>query len=248
MNIQHTFHLDNVAHDLTMIFVDGTGDSPFLFGEEHHKQSIHIKDFLIAKFTVTQALWKYVMGAEESRSRFKGDDKPAEHISWDDITKAGGFLDKINTGDIISDINNQYTKRLSFRLPSEAEWEYAARGGKHWKDNLAYSGSNNIDEVAWYKNNSDNETHPVGQKAANQLGIYDMCGNIWEWCQDHFIYNINYAIPEDGSPFLASSNDRILRGGCHHNWAIHCRADKRYAITRDAADECIGFRLAMHIA
>lgn len=247
MNIQHTFHLDNVAHSLTMIFVKGTGNTPFLFGEEQNKQAINIKDFFIAQFTVTQALWKQVMGVAANRSPVKGDNKPAEHLSWDGITKADGFLDRINASTIISDINNQYTGNatLRFRLPSEAEWEYAARGGKHWKDNFAYSGSNNIDDVAWYKNNSGNETHPVGQKAPNQLGIYDMCGNIWEWCQDHFIGNTRYTIPEDGSPFLENSNDRILRGGCHHNWAIHCRSDKRYAIARDAFDGCIGFRLAL---
>jgi sulfatase modifying factor 1 len=248
MDIRYTFHLEGIAHDLTMLFVEGTGDNPFLLGEERKKQAINIKDFFIAKCTVTQALWKYLMGTEANRFRFKGDDKPAEHVSWDDITKIGGFLDKINTSTIASDINNQYTgnAKLSFRLPSEAEWEYAASGGKYWKDHFTYSGSNNIDEVAWYKDNSGNETHPVGQKAPNQLGIHDMCGNIWEWCQDHFIRDTDF-IPKDGSPFSGNSTNRILRGGCHHNWAVHCRIDKRYAIIRNAADECIGFRLVMHM-
>jgi formylglycine-generating enzyme required for sulfatase activity len=247
-DIRYTFHFGGISHELTMIFVEGTGTMPFLFGVEHDKQDISIRDFFISKFPVTQALWKYVMGREVDRSRFKGDDKPAEHVSWNDITGVGGCLEKINAGTILSDINKQYVKNASlrFRLPSETEWEYAARGGKYWKDNFEYSGSNYVDEVAWYKGNSGNETHPVGQKAPNQLGIHDMNGNIWEWCQDHFIRDTNY-IPKDGSPFSGDSTDRILRGGCHHNGAIHCRVDKRYEIIPEAADECIGFRLALQI-
>ena len=87
------------------------------------------------------------------------------------------------------------------------------------------------------------ETHEVGQKAPNQLGIFDMSGNVWEWCQDYFQKDI-HKIPANGKPYLENTGERVLRGGCHHNWAIHCTVSKRYAIAPDAKDGCIGFRIA----
>jgi formylglycine-generating enzyme required for sulfatase activity len=131
-------------------------------------------------------------------------------------------------------------------LPSETEWEYVARGGKHWKDNFQYSGSNNIDEVAWYQQNSHDEVKEVGRKAPNQLGIYEMNGNVWEWCQDCYQRDTK-KIPKDGSPFMSAGVDRVLRGGCHHNWAIHCTVSKRYEIGKDFKDNCIGFRLVFSV-
>jgi len=246
-NIQPTLHIEGTAHDFPFLFVEGTGDKPFLFGEEADKREIYIRNFYIAKFPVTQALWKYVMGTDANRSFFKGDERPVDHVSWYDITQPGGFLEKIHAGTIINTIHQQTgNTNLRFRLPSESEWEYAARGGKYRDDNFAYSGSNHIEEVAWYKNNSGTATHAVGQKAPNQLGIHDMSGNVWEWCQDHLVRDTQY-IPKDGNPYVGESAERILRGGCHHNWDIHCRVDKRYAIIPEAADECIGFRLVLQV-
>jgi sulfatase modifying factor 1 len=245
-NIKYKFPPDNPMYELEMVFVEGTNNKPFLFGVEDNKQEININDFFMAAFPVTQGLWKHVMGNDANRSMAKDDNRPVEHVSWNDITGTGGFLEKINAGNILSEINKQFstTEKLHFRLPSETAWEYAARGGKHWKDNFMHSGSNDPDKVAWYKNNSGNETHPVGQKAPNQLGIYDMNGNTWEWCEDYFIRDTNY-IPKDGSPFLDGGSDRVLRGGCHHNGDIHCRVSNRYEIIPDAADGCIGFRLVL---
>jgi formylglycine-generating enzyme required for sulfatase activity len=128
-------------------------------------------------------------------------------------------------------------------LPSEAEWEYAARGGPAWTDGFTYSGRNDIDEVAWYDRNSGHTAHPVAEKAPNQLGLFDMSGNVWEWCHDHFTRDVS-AIPRDSTPFAGPSERRILRGGCSHNWAIHCTVAKRYEIDAAHGDSDIGFRLA----
>lgn len=132
------------------------------------------------------------------------------------------------------------------RLPTETEWEYAARSGSHWSDYFLFSGSDNIDEVAWYKQNSNGQIHPVGLRSPNQLGFYDTCGNIWEWCRDWFIRDTNL-IPNDGSPYVMETNDRVLRGGCNYNGAIHCTVSKRYEISPDSEDGAIGLRVAMTI-
>ncbi|MGK6353363.1 formylglycine-generating enzyme family protein [Parapedobacter sp. DT-150] len=237
-----------------MIFVKGTGDAAYSFGERE-KINISIADFCISKYPVTQRLWEYIAGSNPSR--FNGQNRPVECVSFNDITSDKGFLDKLNASN-----GSKFNLRndISFRLPSETEWEYAARGGTHWRDGFPFSGSNNLSEAGWYEQNSGKitdpallhrlkntekgtETHDVGLKAPNQLGIYDMSGNVWEWCQDDAQDDI-FKIPKDGTPHLSGANERILRGGCHHNWDIHCTVSKRYSIALDAKDECIGFRIA----
>ncbi|MXV15353.1 formylglycine-generating enzyme family protein [Hufsiella ginkgonis] len=247
LNIPFDYRGTQYAIDLA--FVAGTpADDPFLFGTE---QAISIPDFYIAKFQTTQALWKFIMGDEANRSANRGDRHPVEHVSWNGICGPGGFLDKIN---------ERFKDFGTFRLPSETEWEYAARGGSHWHDGYIFAGSNDIKEVAWYEGNSGpyaltlvtglkntaklTRTHPVGQKKANQLGLYDMNGNLWEWCRDWFIPDAG-AVPKDGSPYFFPTNEKVLRGGCHHNWAVHCTNTKRYAIGPQFFDGCIGFRLAL---
>jgi formylglycine-generating enzyme required for sulfatase activity len=160
---------------------------------------------------------------------------------------------------------------LRFRLPSETEWEYAARGGPPWTDGFAFSGGNDIDKVAWYgqrfsgarrlvgrllgwrlgwrltsrpRRRTSTHAHDVGTKAPNQLGLSDMCGNVWEWCQDACVDD-SQAVPADGSAWLGPGPDRRLRGGCHHNWDIHCTVWFRYGIARDTQGEAIGFRLVL---
>ena len=129
--------------------------------------SVTLSGYNIGKTEVTQELWQAVMGSNPSR--FKGDNMPVECVSWDDCQE---FIRKLNS------LTSQ-----NFRLPTEAEWEFACRGGNNSRG-YKYSGSNYIDNVAWYDGNSGDKTHPVATKSPNELGIYDMSGNVWEWCND----------------------------------------------------------------
>lgn len=243
-----------INYHFPLIHVEGTNGTPFLFGGENHKHEINVRDFFISKFLVTQELWEFVMG--KNPAHFKGKNRPVEHVSYENIVSEGSFLEKLNE---MHAIRKLIPEGFSFRLPTESEWEYAARGGKNWKDGFQFSGSNDMNEVGWYEMNSGiysdpviiaklknhekgTQTHDVGGKAPNQLGIHDMCGNVWEWCQDYSQPDIS-KIPADGTPCLTESTDRVLRGGCHHNGVVHCTVHKRYHILPKAADECIGFRI-----
>ena len=170
----------------------GSGDCPPNESPEHE---VTVSGFWIGKYTVTQGQWQKVMGGNPSGFQ-KGDNYPVETVSWDDAKE---FIRKLNG-------NNGYT----FRLPSEAEWEYAARsGGKAQK----YAGGSDVDAVAWYGANSGKSTHPVGTKAPNGLGIYDMSGNVWQWCED--IYDESaYKNHQRNNPISNSGSSlRVLRGG-----------------------------------
>ena len=165
-------------------------------------------DYYIGKYEVTQALWQAVMG--KNPSKFKGDNLPVEYVSWNDCQE---FISKLNT-----------ITGKTFRLPTEAEWEYAACGGKKSRG-YQYSGSNNLSDVAWYEDNSGNKTHAVGSKQANELGIYDMSGNVWEWCQDWYG---NYSSSSQVNPTGANSgSDRVSRGGSWYSAARCCRSSYR---------------------
>ena len=232
-------------HAFDLVFVRGTHGRPFPFGQTTSTRFVHIEDFFIGRVPVTQALWTHVMGHDNNPSAHRGPDLPLENISWHEITRPGGFLDRINNTPLGVSIRGQIETNVArFRLPSEAEWEYAARGGPAWSDGFGFSGSDNIDAVAWYDRRHGDHTQPVALKAPNQLGIHDMSGNIWEWCQDVFTRDV-ISIPDDGSPFLGPGDERVLRGGCFHNWAIHCTVSKRYEIGSGHRDGCIGFRLAI---
>ncbi len=153
---------------------------------------------------------------------------PVIHVSWNDAVAYAEWLSQ-KTGQ-------------NYRLPTEAEWEYAARGGERGaKDNHLYSGSNTIDEVAWYDGNSGGQTHPVGQKKANQLGLYDMSGNVWEWCADW--YGEYPAAAQRNPTGPGRGSDRVLRGGGWISSPQYCRAANRDNGNPDARSGYVGFRV-----
>ena len=188
--------------------------------------SVTLSSYYICKYEVTQALWRAVMGSNPSN--FKGDNLPVELVSWDDCQT---FINRLNS----------YTGR-NFRLPTEAEWEFAARGGnysRHYK----YSGSNYIGDVAWYTDNSGNRTHPVGTKQANELGLYDMSGNVWEWCSDWFGSYSSYSQNDPNGP--NSGSCRVRRGGCWGDNARYCRSSYRSSNAPGVRGGNLGLRLVL---
>ena len=185
-------------------------------------------DYYMGKYEVTQALWQVVMG--KNPSYFKGDNLPVNYVRWKDCQR---FISKLNS----------MTGR-KFRLPTEAEWEYAARGGKKSRG-YQYSGSSNISDVAWYDGNSGDKTHPVGTKQANELGIYDMTGNVLEWCQDW--YGSYYSSSQTNPTGSDSGSARVSRGGGWNCNASYCRLSVRFYYTPDFRLDILGLRLALSV-
>ena len=188
--------------------------------------SVTLSGYYIGKTEVTQALWKAVMGSNPSR--FKGDDLPVESVSWDDCLE---FIRKLNS------LTGQ-----NFRLPTEAEWEFACRGGNNSRG-YKYSGSNYIDNVAWYDGNSGYKTHPVATKSPNELGIYDMNGNVEEWCTDWFEYYSSGAQTNPKGPYGGSC--RVCRGGSWNYYVRDCRSSFRDYFNPTIRNNCLGLRLAL---
>ncbi|MGN1235902.1 MAG: formylglycine-generating enzyme family protein [Bacteroidaceae bacterium] len=196
------------------------------YDDEKPTHQVTLSSYYIGETEVTQALWTAVMG--NNPSRFKGDNNPVEQVSWNDCQE---FISKLNsiTGKI-------------FRLPTEAEWEYAARGGKESKG-YQYSGSNYLDDVAWYTDNSGSKTHIVKTKQPNELGIYDMSGNVWEWCQD---WKGSYSTGSQTNPKGPSSGShRVNRGGSWFNFARLCRSAYRDDSTPGSRLSGLGLRLVL---
>lgn len=193
--------------------------------DEKPTHQVTLSSFSIGETEVTQELWQAVMGSNPSY--FKGLKRPVEQVNWEDCQA------------FIRELNN-LTGR-NFRLPTEAEWEYAARGGQ--KSNpTKYAGSSTIDDVAWYIDNSGDQTHDVATKRANELGLYDMSGNVWEWCQD---WKGSYRSGSQTTPKGASSgSDRVYRGGSWNYGAWFCRVSIRYNGTPASRYINLGLRLA----
>ena len=195
------------------------------YGNEKPVHSVTLSSFYIGKTEVTQALWKAVMGSNPSC--WKGDNLPVECVSWNDCQE---FIRKLNalTG-------------LNFRLPTEAEWEFACRGGNNSRG-YKYSGSNYIDNVAWYRDNSGDKTHPVATKSPNELGIYDMSGNVNEWCNDWYGGYTSGRQTNPKGPYDGSR--RVLRGGSW-NIARDCRSSLRCHGGSTIRINFLGMRLAL---
>jgi formylglycine-generating enzyme required for sulfatase activity len=218
-----------------MVKVEG---GKFMMGSEERdrEQPVHevtAPDFYMAQCLVTQELYSFVMG--ENPSYFRGKQRPVERVSWDD---AQAFIRKLN---------GLPQTKLTYRLPTEAEWEYAARSGIHWEKGFEYAGSDTIDEVAWYGENSRFETKGVGLKKPNQLGIFDMSGNVFEWCEDDWHNNYNNA-PKDGSAWIDEPDRsalRILRGGYWYDDADISRVAYRNRNFPGNRSGSFGFRLAV---
>lgn len=205
----------------------------FQMGDAEIAPPVHdvtLSDFQISKYQVTQEQWRAVMGSDPLNLGFKGCDQcPVERVSWNDIQ------------DFIKKLNNLTGK--NFRLPTEAEWEFAARGGSKSKG-YQYAGSNTLNDVAWYGKNSDKKTHPVGQKRPNELDLYDMSGNVWEWCSDRFDKNYYKNSPTNNPKGAWAGILRVLRGGSWNNDSGICRVSYRSRYDTYDRSFDIGFRVA----
>jgi len=190
---------------------------------EKPAHQVTLSDFYIGKYEVTQAQWKAVMN-EDNPSKFKGDNRPVENVSWNDVQ---AFIRRLN----------ERTGR-NYRLPTEAEWEYAARGGNK-SNGYKYSGSKAVDDIAWY---GSEETRPVGIKIANELSIHDMSGNVWEWVNDWYgDYSEEQQVDPQGP---SSGTNRVLRGGSWYGNARYVRVSVRNGSVPGFHRDAIGFRLA----
>ena len=196
------------------------------YSDESPVHSVTLSDYYIGETEVTQELWQAVMGSNPSNFIFSL--KPVENVSWNSCQQ---FITRLNN----------FTGK-NFRLPTEAEWEYAARGGNK-SNGYKYSGSNTIGNVAWHSSNSSSTTHVVKTKQANELGIYDMSGNVWEWCQDWYG---SYSSGSQTNPTgPTSGSDRVRRGGGTYSDARNCRVSDRASFGPNNRDDGLGLRLSL---
>ena len=198
---------------------------------EYPVHTVHVSSYYICTTEVTQELWKAVTG--DTPSHMKGSMQlPVDGVKWD-ICQL-----------FISDINKITGNRFGLRMPTEAEWEFAARGGNR-SHGYKYSGSNDVNEVAWYEENSDGKTHIVGSKKPNELGLYDMSGNLWEWCSD---WLGPYPSQEQTDPTgVPEGGHRVMRGGSWTYDESFCRVSRRNYISNVIVAANCGLRLAMSL-
>lgn len=196
---------------------------------------VQLSDFYISETQVTQGIWEVVMGSNPSH--FKDNSQcPVNLVSWEDIQE---FLKKLNT-----------MTGKNYRLPTEAEWEYAARGGQKAKP-TKYAGSDELDEVGWYEDNSGGKIHPIAQKLPNELGLYDMNGNVWEWCQDRYSSKYYVQCEIEGVVVDPLGPDtglhRVLRGGNYRDVPQYCCVAERSSCEPTYRSHDFGFRVALDV-
>jgi len=199
----------------------------FLMGEQGTLHQVTLtKDFYLARYPVTQALWQAIMG--NNPSHFKGENHPVDQVSWEDAQE------------LITNLNERTGENL-YRLPTEAEWEYACRSGS--SETYCFGDDENLlGEYAWYNNNSEQKTHPVGEKKPNAWGLYDMHGNVWEWCQDWYGDYSQGSVTDPAG--LSSGVRRVFRGGSWFYGADYCRSAIRFRCSPGYSYIILGFRLA----
>ena len=235
-NIRH-FTVNGVEFE--MVFVEGgnycMGEDSIGFGidaDEHPVHNVVLSDYYIGKYEITQKQWKAVTGNEPPCGGTDAN-MPVGKINF---YEAHEFIEKLNmlTG-------------LNFGFPTEAQWEYAASGGKYCTDKL-YSGSNNIEEVGWYKNNANGVVRPIGQKKPNELGIYDMSGNVWEWCGDYYDSTYYRTMKDSVNPQGAKlSPQRTLRGGSVQLDSPYLRNKNREGYDPSANESDYGLRIILNV-
>lgn len=205
------------------------------YPDERPRHWVELSSFYIGETLVTQALWKALM--DGNPSYYEGDNLPVNNVAWEHSDMA------ISVQEFINKLNEKWPG-YRFRLPTEAEWEYAAKGGlKH--SNYYYSGSNDVKEVAWYVDNSGGRPNPIKTKKANELGLYDMSGNVWEWCNDwKGGYDVG-SLVNPGGPKQGA--ERVFRGGDFHNTVRGCRVTTRSQGSPDNRYSGVGFRLALSL-
>ncbi len=207
--------------------------------------SVTVNKFYIGKYEVTQKEWEDVMGSNPSRKYGFGNNYPVYFVSWYDAVEFCNAKSETESLTPCYDLNYwscDFTAN-GYRLPTEAEWEFAARGGNR-SNGYQYSGSNDIDSVAWYRNNASKKTHPVGRKEANELGVYDMTGNVFEWCNDWYE---RYSSSSQTNPRGASTgSDRVYRGGSSGG-RTGLNLAFRHCINPDYGDGHLGFRIVKNI-
>jgi len=247
----NNFSSNIYGYTFDMVYVQGgtfwqgcTSEQSDCYGDEKPEHRVTVDSYYIGKHEVTQQLWQAVMG--NNPSSFQGNNLPVENVSWNDIVgTSGDYMEikgiKYYSNGFIYKLNKITGKK--FRLPTESEWEFAARGGNK-SQKYRYSGSNSTDNVGWYYGNSSNKTQTVGRKNANELGIYDMSGNVFEWCADKYSDNYYQNSPSNNPQGADEGYLRVLRGGSWYGSARLCRVSIRNSGTSSDRDDRIGFRLA----
>ncbi|MCF7913509.1 MAG: formylglycine-generating enzyme family protein [Candidatus Cloacimonetes bacterium] len=208
---------------------------------------VTVSSFFIGIHEVTQGEYEASMGTNPAHNYGVGDEYPVYYVSWYDaveycnaLSEQEGFTPCYDLSDWSCDFEAN-----GYRLPTEAEWEYAARGGENWTDNNRYSGTTDeLDDYAWYYSNSDGQSHEAGTKLANQLGIYDMTGNVWEWCNDWYTGDYYGSSPAENPSGPALGSYRVNRGGSWYFNNSYCRVANRHYYSPGFSYDSLGFRIA----